>query len=117
MKGDYQGALESYEGALVIDPQYRDALFRKGISLMALGRDGEAEGLFEGILEADPGYKQAANGKGLMMQKRGEYSAAGALFENASKIDPAWSQPRYNLVHSLIEQHRMQEAMTIFVTI
>ena len=117
MQGDYQAALQSYQGALEIDPQYRDALYRKGISLLALGQRQEAEGIFDQVLDIDPGYRQAANAKGVTVQSQGEYEEAVELFENASQMDPSWSQPRLNQVSCLISLQRMQEAMTAYAAI
>ena len=52
---DYRAAITSFEEALKIDPGYRDALFNKGVNLIMLGANYEAEAIFSDLLSRDSG--------------------------------------------------------------
>jgi tetratricopeptide (TPR) repeat protein len=41
LRGMYNESTAKYDGALALDPQYKDALYKKGVSLMVLGRYAE----------------------------------------------------------------------------
>ena len=52
--GQHQRALEDYNGALRINPQYARAYARRGIAQLYLRRDAEAESDFKKAFELDP---------------------------------------------------------------
>jgi superkiller protein 3 len=117
MNGDYGKAAAKYDGALNLDPKYVDALYRKALSLMALGNNSEAISLLNQVLVIDPKQKGVYNALGLVYEAEGKYALAREAYENASRIDPMWVQPRINNVHSLQMLGRADEAMKIFVTL
>lgn len=117
MHGDYEKAATKYDRALNLDPKYVDALYRKALSLMALGNNSGAISLLNQVLAKDPKQKGAYNALGLILEAEGKYSLAKEAYENASRIDPKWGQPRINDVHSLQLLGRTDEAMKIFVTL
>lgn len=117
MQGDYENAGIKYERALDLDARFTDALYRKALSLMALGNGSGAMSLLDKVLAIDPKYKAAYNVMGLILEADGKYASAKAAYENASRIDPQWTQPRINNMHSLQALGKTNEAMKIFVTI
>jgi tetratricopeptide (TPR) repeat protein len=52
----YQEAIENFDRALEIDPNYVAALYNKGISLDKLGKHEEAALYFNKAAEIDPNY-------------------------------------------------------------
>ena len=46
LQGMYNESTAKYDGALALDPKYTDALYKKGLSLMVLGRYADAGTLF-----------------------------------------------------------------------
>ena len=117
MHGDYENASVKYDGALNLDRDYVDALYRKALSRMAQGNNSDAMSLLNQVLAKDPKQKGAYNARGLILEAEGKYALAREAYENASRIDPLWGQPRINDVHSLQALGRMDEAMRIFVTL
>ncbi len=117
MNGDYEKALAKYDRALNLDARYFDAMYRKALSLVALGNNSEAIILLNQVLAKDPKQKGAYNALGLVYEAEGEYPLAKEAYENASRIDAKWGQPRINNIHSLALLGKTDEAMKIFVTL
>jgi tetratricopeptide (TPR) repeat protein len=88
MQGLYNESIVKYEGALTLDAEYKEALYREGISLMALGEDARAVILFDRLLNIAPNYKQAYYAKGLALENDKKYSQAVEAFDKALEIDP-----------------------------
>jgi len=117
MQGLYDMAAEKYKSALDIDPQYKDALYRRAVSFMAIGNDSGAMELLDRVLAIDAKYKQAYNVKGLILEAEGKYADAQAAYNASIEIDPSWSMPRVNEIHALFAQGKPDDAMKIFVTV
>jgi tetratricopeptide (TPR) repeat protein len=59
IQGKYDESIAKYDGALALDPRYKDALYREGIALIAMNKSSQAVALFDQILAANPNHKQA----------------------------------------------------------
>lgn len=115
MQGLYNESRAKYEGALALDTKYRDALYREGISYMALGDDARAIGLFDQVLQIDPNYKQAFNAKGLALEGQRNYAQALDAYDKSLEIDPNWTTGKANRVQALLALGRLNESMKGFV--
>jgi tetratricopeptide (TPR) repeat protein len=116
-QGMYQESVAKYDGALALDPQYKDALYKKATSLMATGNNTGASHLFAQMLQIDPKFKQAYNAEGIALEANGKYIEALQAYENALVIDPAYSQALVNKMHMLLVLKKQNEAMQIFMKI
>ncbi len=111
----YQEAVAKYDGALTVDPTYKDALYKKGFMLMALNNLTEAEDQFDEALQIDPNFKQAHVAKGLILEADGKYLEAKQAYDRALEIDPVYAQALAYKMHVLLMLKRPEEAMKIFV--
>ena len=68
MQSRYQEAIEDYDKALKIDPNYTDALYHKGRSLHKLGKYEEAIEWFDKALAIDPNYSLTQSNKKLALE-------------------------------------------------
>jgi tetratricopeptide (TPR) repeat protein len=113
----YQEAVTKFEGALNVDPAYKDALYKKGFMLMALNNLTDAEKQFDEALQVDPNFKQAYVAKGIILEADGKYLEAQKAYEKALEIDPAYAQALTYKMHVLLMLKKQEEAMKIFVKI
>jgi len=113
----YQEAVTKYEGALTVDPAYKDALYKKGFMQMALNNLTDAEKQFDQALQVDPNFKQAYVAKGVILEANGKYVEAEQAYDRALEIDPAYGTALAYKMHVLLFLKKPQEAMKIFVKI
>ncbi len=73
---NYQEALEFYEKAINIKPDYYPALSGKGEALYGLGRYQEALEFYEKAININPDYYPALSGKGAALCGLGRYQEA-----------------------------------------
>ena len=113
--GSFDRAVAKYDGALELDSNYTDALYRKGISMIAAGNLSEAFSLFDRVLVISPQNKYAYNAKGLVLEAEGKYPEALDAYNQSFQVDPKWGQPAMNKMHPLMAQKNMDGAMKILV--
>jgi len=104
-QGNYAGAIQAYDKAIEIDPQYADAWAYKSNALRQLGQAAEAEhadAAYAKIVDA-PGYKRPLtaldwSSEGDLLKAQGKYEEAIKAYDKAIEIDPedelGWSLSR-----------------------
>lgn len=117
MQGLYNESTAKYERAVALDDKYKDALYREGISFMALGDDAKALVLFNKIIEIDSKYKQAYNAKGLALEAAKNYAQALESYDKALEIDPKWTLASANRIQALLALRKLNDSMRAFVMI
>lgn len=112
-----QSSIVKYDGALALNPQYRDAMYRKGVSLMAVGNDSEAVYLLDQVVMQDPIFKNACNALGLALEADGRYQEGLEAYSRSLEIDPKWNQPLINKIHAFWALGKNDEAVKILVRV
>jgi tetratricopeptide (TPR) repeat protein len=75
--GSPEEALAAFDKALKAKPDYKNALYNKGIALMQLGRPAEAAAVWEDLLKRYPGDPQLAGLRARIEQLRAASAPAG----------------------------------------
>lgn len=83
-----------------------------GISLVELGKTGEAEDAFQQALTLDPEYPAALVNAGLLRMREGRSKEAAGMFERAVVIEPRRPAARVNLAIAQARQGRNRDAET-----
>jgi tetratricopeptide (TPR) repeat protein len=90
--GRYLEAIQSYDNALKIDPNYDLTLNNKGLSLYNLGRYQEAINCFDRILILNPNVKHVLINKYYALNKLGKTKEAELCYERSQKIDLGYNK-------------------------
>jgi len=84
----YEDALEAYEKAIEIKPDYLSALNNKGTALRNLGKNEDALEAYEKAIDIKPDFFNAWINKGNTLDNLERYEDALEAFEKATKIKP-----------------------------
>lgn len=114
-RGDYTGALSSFQSALAYTPNYSLLHINLGIACGALNRDAEAESHFRRALELAPGDGGALYYFGRWLHSKGREREASAALRVSIGRNPAVLPPRilllriYALTGQWKEFHALRE--------
>jgi tetratricopeptide (TPR) repeat protein len=81
-------SIEAHDEAIRLKPDYSDAHVNRGMALLLLKRDDEADQDFDRALALRPRQLQAIVGKGLVSLNRRHFDAALAHFDAALAVSP-----------------------------
>jgi tetratricopeptide (TPR) repeat protein len=112
--GRHQEAIEQYEQALRIEPDYARAHNNLGHELRQTGKIEEAIAHLQQALRIKPDLAEAHNNLGLALGQAGRMEEAIAHFEQALRIKPDYAEAHNNLGTVLGQAGRIQEAIAHF---
>ena len=91
--GRYGEALEAFDEAIRLDPDYALPWHGKGTVLRSLSRYGEALEAYDEAIRLDPDYALPWNGKGTVLRSLGRYGEALEAFDESLRLDPDCALP------------------------
>lgn len=101
-RGQYAGALQAYDRALCIRPDYVEAWLNKGVTLSAQRHYEKALRAYDEALRLSPGHPQIHHYRGIVLAKQERYREALAALDEALRLDPslvgAWSDKGFVLI-------------------
>ena len=83
IEGDYQAAVASYERAVAIQPDHRDARFRLAYRVDLMGRDEDAISHYERLRQIFPVPVGALLNLGVLYEDQGNYEKAASCYKLA----------------------------------
>lgn len=116
MGTDQQQAFVSFQKAVRLDPEHKEAHYYLGHLYFLRGKYDQAEEQFTKVLRIDPAYSNAHNYLGLVLERQGRWQAAIEAYRKALDNplyltpDKAW----FNLGRALGHEGRFQEALDAF---
>lgn len=111
--GRLEEALEAYDSAIALKPDYAWAWARRGRTLRVLGRYNEALECYDRALEIQPQYAFAWNGKGIVLERMGRLEQSLACYEKAAEINPTDVWHWCNQADVLLSMNRHREAIPL----
>ncbi len=112
--GKIQDAIEQYEQALRVNPDFANAHYNLGVALLAVGRLREAIGHWEQALRIKPDDAETHYNLGVALVQLGQVPQAIARYEQALRIRPEYVEAHYSLGIVLDQAGKTQEAIEHF---
>jgi tetratricopeptide (TPR) repeat protein len=113
-KGEHVKAIENYDKAIKIKPDYAAAWLNKGASLGKLDRREEAIKCYDKALEINPDYTLAWHGKGASLANLDRREEAIKCYDKALEINPDYNLAWYGKGASLANLDRREEAIKCY---
>lgn len=110
-RGEYEKALELYDWAITLRPNFEGAWYNKGVVLDQLGKYGEAITCFNKATEIKPHYADAWYNKGVVLGKLKRWQEARQCYEEALKINPNDIRTIQNLSEALLILTDIEKAL------
>ena len=110
--GRHQEAVQAYERALEIEPDYGYAHNNLGNALTRVGKREEAIGHFRKALELDPSYAQAHHNLANVLVEENRRDEAMEHLREAVRLRPDFAEAQMNLGNLLTEKGNAAEAVT-----
>jgi tetratricopeptide (TPR) repeat protein len=99
--GDLEGAIASWDEALVLDPNLEEAWQHRGGALGNLGRLEESIASFEKVLLLNPENQQAWFSLGLVLEAMGKMEDAIGSYQKTLELDPSFEGVQERIDHLL----------------
>ncbi len=113
-QGRYDEAINAYDEAIKLDPNYAKAWNSKGTILGKQGKFDEAIKCFDEAIRLDPNDAEAWYRKGVTLDKQGNYSDAIMAYDEAIRIDPNDAEAWNNKGTVLGKQGKFEQAIQCF---
>jgi tetratricopeptide (TPR) repeat protein len=109
--GRLEKALESYDRALAIHPEYAEALFNRGVTLQKLRRLDLAVRSYDRAVAVRPDYAEAFCNRGVALQELGRLAEALESHDRALVLRPNFAEALSNRGNALKAVKRPEDAL------
>jgi tetratricopeptide (TPR) repeat protein len=109
--GKATDAINQFQRALRIKPDYAEAHNNLGTALFQNGQTDEAIANLQQAVAIWPGYAEAHNNLGTALLQKGEADEAIIHFQSALAIRPNYAKAHYNFGNALIKKGQLGEAI------
>lgn len=96
-KSQYDQAIEDFNKAIFIDPNYTDAYNNRGAAYSEKGQYDRAIEDYTKVISIDPNHADAYYSRGFIYYHEGQYDRAIEDVNKAISIDPNHARDAYNL--------------------
>ena len=112
--GNYEIAVENYEKAISLRPDFAPACFNLGLALYWSDRKAAAERAFRKVSRLRPRDAKAHYWIGVIFQEAGRTSEAVAAFKRSAALDPEYAAPHCGMGRVYLNLKRHNEAVVAF---
>ncbi|MDP6397167.1 MAG: tetratricopeptide repeat protein [Candidatus Marinimicrobia bacterium] len=110
-QGDYDIAIQFYENAIVLKPDYADAYINLGVAYDEQENYDKAIEAYKKVIEIDPDYALAYYNLGLAYDEQDNYDKAIQSYEKAIEVDPDYAKAYNNLGLAYKKQDNYDKAI------
>ena len=110
----YQAAIDSYQQAIKLQPQFFEAYANLGIAYRGLGQLDAAIDSYQRAIAINPDYAPAYNSLGSALKTQGKLNAAVESYRHALRLNPQYADAYNNLANAYQTLGRLNEAVTSY---
>jgi tetratricopeptide (TPR) repeat protein len=113
-QGKYDEAIQDFDNAIDINPQYADAWANKGWALNNLGKYSEAIKAYDKAIELNPQDANSWNNKGWAFNNLGNFAETIIVCEKAIELNPQLAEAWSNIGNALLNQNKYDDAIRAY---
>ena len=113
-QGKHDEALQAFDRAIAINPQFALAWYKKGHTLFNQSKYDEAIQAYNKVIEIAPQHAEIWNDKGVVLNNQGKYDEAIQVLNKAIELDPQFALAWYNKGLALSDQGKYDEALKAY---
>jgi len=110
-QGRLQEAVESFDKAIQLKPDYVEAYYNRGVLFQELGKLEKAKQSYDQAIQLKHDYTEAYNNCGVALQDLGQFREAMSYFDQAIRQNSDYAQAYNNRGVTLKGLGRLEEAM------
>jgi len=110
-RGDLDGAVQAFRGALELDPRFADAGYNLAVVHLRRGEPELAGFILEQVLRVRPGDAASLLALGRAYSETGRSGEALDAFERAARLDPSSEDAVYARAIALLEAGRLADGV------
>ena len=112
--GKLEKAIEAYNKALSLKPDYAEAYYNMGTSLAGQGKLAEAIEAYSKALSFKPDFFEAFSNMGLALNEQGKLEEAVEACNKALSLKPDYAEAYNNMGITLADQGKLEEAIEAY---
>jgi len=112
--GRLDAAVQSFEKALALKPDYTEVNYNLGLTFQELGQLDAAVKCYENALAVNPDYAEAHNNLGVTLKELGKLDDAVKCYEKALAIKPDYTEAHSNLGNAFKELNQPETAVKFY---
>lgn len=110
-QGQTAPAIDDYQKALDIQPDFLEARYNLAAALNSLGRYTEAVSEYRKAMDIAPNNAEAHNNLATALLQQGDLASAIAQYQEAVRIKPDYAEARYNLANAFVSAGHLEDAI------
>jgi Flp pilus assembly protein TadD len=110
----YDEAIQAFDSAIEIRPQFAFAWYYKGVALADQGKYDEAIKAYDKAIQRDSNFAWPWHGKGNALNGQGKYDEAIKAYDEAIKLKPNNVAFWNNKCNALMDQRKYDEALQAY---
>ena len=112
--GNLEEAVEAYNKAISLKPDYADAYYNLGNALKEQGKLEDAIKAYKKAITLNPKYAEAYNNMGNALHDQNKITEAVEAYSKATSLKPNYAEAYYNLGTALREKGKLNEAIETY---
>jgi predicted O-linked N-acetylglucosamine transferase (SPINDLY family) len=113
-QGKLEEAIEAYNKATALKPDYANAYYNMGNALQDQGKLEEAIEAYNKAIALKPDYVKAYNNMGVTLQEQGKLEEAIEVYNKALALKPDYAEAYNNMGNAFKKQGKLEEAIEVY---